>query len=55
MIPKVIHFCWLSGEPYPALIEQCINSWKQFLPDYELILWDTSRIDINSNQWLKQE
>ena len=54
MIPKVIHFCWLSGEPYPALIEQCINSWKQFLPDYELILWDTSRIDINSNQWLKQ-
>ena len=24
------------------------------MPDYELILWDTSRIDINSNQWLKQ-
>ena len=49
MIPKVIHFCWLSGEPYPALIEQCINSWKQFLPDYELILWDTSRIDIDAD------
>lgn len=54
MIPKLIHFCWLSGDPYPELIEKCINSWIRYLPDYELILWNTSQIDINSNIWLKQ-
>lgn len=54
MIPKIIHYCWLSGDPYPELVSQCINSWKQCLPDYEFILWDTHRININSNKWLQQ-
>lgn len=54
MIPKQIHYCWLSGEPYPKLISDCIESWKIHLPDYKIILWDTKRIDINSNLWLKQ-
>ena len=54
MIPKIIHFCWLSGEPYPPLIANCLESWKQVLPDYEIMLWDTNRIDVSSNLWLKQ-
>lgn len=54
MIPKIIHFCWLSKDSYPKLINDCINSWKKNLPDYEFILWDTNRININSNIWLKQ-
>ncbi len=54
MIPKVIHFCWLSGEPYPPIVNTCIESWIKYLSDYEIILWDTHRIDINSNLWLKQ-
>lgn len=54
MIPKIIHLCWLSGDPYPPLIEKCIQSWKSILPDYEIMLWDTKRFDINSNEWVKQ-
>lgn len=54
MIPKIIHFCWLSGDPYPELISACINSWKQYLPNYEIILWDTNKINIESNPWLKE-
>ncbi|MDO6759633.1 glycosyltransferase [Tamlana sp. 2_MG-2023] len=54
MIPKIIHFCWLSGDPYPELIEKCIQSWKKKLPDYEFMLWDTKRFDINSTIWTKQ-
>lgn len=54
MIPKIIHFCWLSGDPFPNLINKCIESWKEQLSDYEFILWDTNRIDIDSNLWLKQ-
>ena len=54
MIPKIIHFCWLSGDPFPPPIQQCIDSWKQKIPDYEFMLWDTKRIDVNSHPWLKK-
>lgn len=29
MIPKIIHFCWLSNDPYPKEIRQCMDSWKK--------------------------
>lgn len=54
MIPQIIHFCWLSGEPYPALIEKCINSLKEWLSDYEIMVWDTKRFDIESSLWVEQ-
>ena len=54
MIPKIIHFCWLSGDPYPENIRQCIDSWKRVLPDYELVLWDTKRFDLSSSKWVRQ-
>lgn len=54
MIPKIIHFCWLSGEPFPPEIQRCIDSWHQMMPDYELWLWDTQRFDIKSTTWTQQ-
>lgn len=54
MIPKLIHLCWLSGDPYPPLIEKCLSSWKERLPDYTIKIWNTQTIDIESNRWLKQ-
>ena len=53
-IPKIIHFCWLSGESYPEKIQKCINSWKKYLPDWEIMLWNTKRFDVNSTLWTKQ-
>lgn len=54
MIPKKIHFCWLSGDEYPTLIQHCIDTWHKVLPDYEIVLWDTNRFDINSIPWVKE-
>ena len=54
MIPKIIHLCWLSGDAYPPLIQQCIDSWKRHLPDYEIWLWDTQRFDVHSVLWTRQ-
>ncbi len=45
MIPKVIHYCWLSKEEKPQMILDCIQSWKRVLPDYEIICWDKERFD----------
>jgi hypothetical protein len=54
MIPKIIHLCWLSGDPYPPKIAKCLKSWEKYLSDYEIILWDTKRFDLNSSIWVKQ-
>ncbi len=54
MIPKKIHFCWLSGEEYPPLIQHCIDTWRKVLPDYEIVLWDTKRFDIDSVSWVRE-
>ncbi len=49
MIPKIIHYCWLSGEEFPQDIKRNIATWKEMLPDYEFMLWDTNRFDLE--QW----
>lgn len=40
MVPKIIHLCWFSHDPYPIEIQACLNSWKKHLPDYKIHLWD---------------
>lgn len=54
MIPKIIHYCWLSGEPFPQDLANYIDGWKKKLPDYEFILWDLNRFDINKSVWVKE-
>lgn len=43
MIPRVIHYCWLSDDPYPELVERCLTSWKKNLTGYEFCRWDLTR------------
>lgn len=52
-IPKVIHYCWLSGDPFPTDIQECIDSWKEHMPDYELVCWDMNKFDVNSVPFVK--
>lgn len=54
MIPKTIHYCWFGGNPLPKDAEKCINSWKKYCPDYEIIEWNESNFNINSNQYVKE-
>jgi mannosyltransferase OCH1-like enzyme len=54
MIPKVIHYVWFGGNPLPELAIKCINSWKEILPEYEIIRWDENNFDISSNQYVKE-
>ena len=54
MIPKIIHYCWLSGDPIPENLQNCMKSWKEKLPDYDFMLWNFNRFDINSSIWVKE-
>lgn len=42
-IPKILHYIWLGGKEKPASVLKCIESWKKFCPDYEVIEWNEER------------
>ncbi|MBQ3553330.1 MAG: CDP-glycerol glycerophosphotransferase family protein [Clostridia bacterium] len=54
MIPKIIHYCWFGGNPLNDLAKFCIESWKKYCPDYEIIEWNENNFDINSNTYAKE-
>lgn len=54
MIPKVIHYCWFGYGEKPELAQKCIESWKEYCPDYEIIEWNENNFDINMNPYTKK-
>ena len=54
MIPKVIHYCWFGRNPLPELAKKCIESWKKYLPDYEIKEWNEDNFDVNSIPYTKE-
>lgn len=54
MIPKIIHYCWLSNDPVPEELQRCMNSWNKYLPDYEFIKWDFNRFPKESSRWVSE-
>lgn len=54
MIPKKIHFCWFGGEEFPEDVKKCIDTWKRYCPDYEIIEWNEKNFDVTQNQYCKE-
>lgn len=53
-ISKTIHYCWFGNGKKPELLEQCIASWRQYCPDYEIIEWNETNFDVNFCEFTKQ-
>lgn len=53
-IPKRIHYCWFSGNPIPSNLQKCLNSWKKFCPEYEILRWDEGNYDIGKNRYMRE-
>ena len=54
MIPKIIHFCWLSDDPIPSNLVAYMQTWKEKLPDYEFIKWDLEKFPKESSRWVTE-
>ena len=54
MIPKKLHYIWLGKNPLPEMVEKCIESWKEKCPNYEIVRWDESNLDINCCDYCKE-
>lgn len=52
-IPKVIHYCWFGGNEKPKIVKKCIRTWKEKMPDYEIIEWNENNFDININRFTR--
>ena len=53
MIPKIIHYCWFGGNPKSEKIQQCIESWKKYCPDFEIIEWNENNAKVFANKFYK--
>ncbi|HEX7905860.1 MAG TPA: glycosyltransferase [Chitinophagaceae bacterium] len=40
MIPKIIHYCWFGGHEIPKESVIYIQEWKEFNPEWEIVLWN---------------
>lgn len=47
-IPKIIHYCWFGKTSLPEDAQRCIASWKKFCPDYEIVEWNETKIDLSA-------
>jgi mannosyltransferase OCH1-like enzyme len=53
-IPKKIHYCWFGYEKMSKDIIASISSWKKIMPEYELVLWDENKFDVNSVNFVRE-
>ena len=54
MIPKIIHYCWFGRNPLPELALKCIESWRTFLPDYEIKEWNEDNYNVRKISYISQ-
>ena len=54
MIPKIIHYVWVGGNPKPKNIQRCMKTWTKHLQDYQIIEWNEHNFDIHENKYVEQ-
>ncbi|WP_291326170.1 glycosyltransferase family 32 protein [Desulfovibrio sp. UCD-KL4C] len=52
-IPKNLHFCWFGSNDISAINEQCVESWKRFLPDWKFYFWNENKYDLDKDHYAK--
>lgn len=53
IIPKIIHYCWFGGRPKPPIVQKCIDSWRKYLPDYQIREWNETNFNVSSNKFAR--
>lgn len=53
-IPRTIHYCWFGGNPLGEQELRCMESWRKYLPGYEIVCWDESNFDIRCCDYVSE-
>jgi hypothetical protein len=54
LIPKTLHYCWFGRNPLPPLMKRCVESWKKFCPDFDIVEWNEDNFDVNQNRYVRE-
>ena len=54
MIPRIIHYCWLSDDPVPPRLQAYMDTWRRILPGYEIRLWNFDRFPRGKSAWVDE-
>lgn len=54
MVPKTIHYCWFGGKPIPKEYQRYIDSWRRYMPDFEIKEWNEGNYDVNCIPFSKE-
>lgn len=54
VIPRKLHYMWLGKKAIPDNLKKCIDSWKHYCPDYEIIEWNEDNYDVSKNRYMKE-
>ena len=54
MIAKKIHYVWVGNKQKPELVLKCIEIWKKYCPDYEIIEWNNDSLKNIRNQYVQE-
>ena len=53
-IPKILHYCWFGGKPFPKREAKCFASWQKKLNTFEFRLWNEQNFDVTINRYVKE-
>jgi hypothetical protein len=53
-IPKIVHYCWFGRKELPKFERRCIETWRRYLPGYEIMEWNEENFDMNSNSYVRE-
>lgn len=54
LIPKKIHYCWFGNGKKSEIFNKCLESWKKYAPDFEIIEWNETNCDVTECQYIKE-
>ena len=53
-IPKIIHYCWFGEKEMPKVEKNYIEGWKKICPDYKIMCWNETNVNLQENLYVSQ-
>ncbi|WP_343683503.1 glycosyltransferase [Asticcacaulis sp.] len=53
--PKILHRVYFDNmAPFRDPFKHYLQTWEREMPDYEIMKWNASNVDLNANEWVQR-
>jgi len=53
-IPAKLHYVWFGSAHVPAELQAGIDDWKRLMPEYEVVRWSETNMDVRAHPYLER-